>query len=341
MFNPLKVCLVGCGRVSKSHLEGMKEIPEFIKIEAVVSSDVQKAQGIQKEYSIPKHYYTIEEALKDSSIEALSLCLPNHLHMEAVLKCTRAGKHVLVEKPMANSVEECRKMIKAADDAGTILMVGQSRRFFDAVFKSKEIIQNGDLGELISITAVLMGYIECPQTAWWSEAKKAGGLIIPMWGSHIIDYILWVFGEAPERVYCEAYSNNPNWEGEDEVTLTIGFKNNKFATVKMSWNTKLKDANWDGKGKMLSSSDIMYQRYIQGSKGTLVLNDETSLSMNGKEIASGAQKPGNFALQYKEFAVSVREKREPIASGHEVLNVIRVQEAALESARIHKVIELE
>ena len=69
-----------------------------------------------------------------------------------------------------------------------------------------------------------------------------------LWGNHIFDYILWMFGEKPTRVYCEAYGVNSNWEGEDEVSILIGFKDSRYATVKMSWNTKLKDSEeWDGK----------------------------------------------------------------------------------------------
>lgn len=336
MASPLKICLVGCGRVSRSHLAGIREIPEFVETVAVVSRDQEKGKAFQAEYGISKYYCNIEDALKDGQIDAFSLCTPNYLHAEMTIKCAKAGRHVLVEKPMANTSAECIQMQKAADNAGITLMIGQSRRFFDAVFKSREMVRSGKIGELITITAMLFGYLPGPPTEWWKDAKMAGGLIIPIWGSHIIDYILWMFGEAPKRVYCETYSNNPNWEGEDEATILIGFDGHRHATIKMSWNTWLSEAKWDGAGKMLSSSDILYHRYIQGSSGTLFLNDETKLTLNGNIIVDGSQKPGNFALQYKEFAEAVREGRKPIASGNEIIPVIRVQEAALESARTHK-----
>ena len=340
MGKPLKICLVGCGRVSGNHLAGMLEVPEYIDVAAIVSRDPDKAKSFQRKYSIPGFYPSLEDALKDPCIEAVSLCLPNHLHKDAAVKCARAGKHVLVEKPMSNSVTECEEMIKAADDAGVTLMVGQSRRFYDAVFKSKEMVDSGKIGKLVSITGLLFGYLAGPPTDWWKESQKAGGLMIPIWGSHITDYVLWMFGKCPKRVYCEAYSNNPGWEGEDEVTLILGFEDNTFATIKMSWNTRLREEDWDGTGKMLSSSDIIYQRFIQGSEGTLHLNDETCLSMNGRVILEGNRKPGNFALQYTEFSNAIREKRTPMASGKEIINVIRVQEAALNSAATHKAVEL-
>ena len=288
-----------------------------------------------RSYKVPRTYATLEDALKDPDIEAVDLCLPNHLHADAAVLCARAGKHVLVEKPMANTVADCERMIDAAEKAGVILMSGQSRRYHDAVLKSKDLLDAGKIGDLLSVTGLLFAYLEHPPTNWWSSREKTGGLMIPLWGNHIIDYILWMFGEKPGRVYCEALRNNPNWEGEDEVTIIIGFSRDRYATVKMSWNTRLREAGeWDGKGKMLSSADIVYERYIQGTAGTLHLGDETELKLNGNVVLQGPQKPGNFALEIREFAESIREKREPLTSGRRVLDIIRTQDAALLSAEI-------
>ena len=341
MAEPLRMCVVGCGRVSKSHLAGMLEIPDKVEITAVVSSDPAKRISFQQEYSARKAYATLEQALEDPDIEAVDLCLPNHIHEEATLKSAATGKHVLVEKPMANTVKECEAMINAAAEAGVILMVGQSRRYHDAVFESKRLLMEGKIGNLISITGLLFAYLENPPTEWWRSKAKTGGLMIPLWGNHIIDYILWMYGEAPERVFCEAYGNNSNWEGEDEVALLMGFSGNRSATIKMSWNTKLQEeGEWDGKGKMLSSADIIYERYIQGSSGTMHLGDETELKLNGNIVVQGAQVPGNFALQIAEFASAVRDNREPLTSGKKVVDIIRIQEAAIKSAETHEVIKV-
>jgi predicted dehydrogenase len=307
------------------------EATDKIELAALVSRNSEKAASFQQKYGAGKIYSSLEYALDDPEIEAVDLCLPNHLHMDAVIKSLRAGKHVLVEKPMANTVAECEAMNRAARETGKTLMVGQSRRFFDAVLKSQKILDDGEIGDLVSITAFLFAYLESPPTDWWREKDKAGGLMIPIWGSHIIDYILWMFKEMPERVHCEACSVNSNWEGEDETTILLGFSGDRHATIKMSWNTRLapEEAEWDGKGKMLNSSDIIYERYIQGTKGTLHLNDETKLSKNGQVILDGEQKPGNFALQIIEFADAIRENREPLTGGSRIIDVIRVQEAAL------------
>ena len=339
MAKPLRVCVVGCGRVSKSHIDGIREIPESVELAAVASRDPAKAGQFQRQYGIPKSYTDLRGALADPEIEAVVLCLPNHLHKDAAILSARAGKHVLVEKPMANNVPDAEAMAETAEKAGVTLMVGQSRRFYDAVLESKARLQAGAIGPLVSISAVLFGYVAEPPTEWWRSSKQTGGLMIPMWGSHIIDYALWMFAEPPRRVYCEAARINSSWEGEDEVALLIGFADRRFATIKMSWNTRLKEESaWEGKGKMLSSSDIRYERYIQGSSGTMHLDDETELSLNGAPIVQGSQSPSNFALQVRELAHAIREGRKPMASGREVIDVIRVQGAALRSAELGQVI---
>jgi len=341
MKKKLKLCVVGCGRVSSSHLDGILQTPAEIDLIALVSRDPAKSAEFAKKYGANKCYGSLEEALADPEIEAVDICLPNHLHKDAVLKCAKAGKHILVEKPMANTIAECEEMNRAAENAGVKLMVGQSRRFHEAVFKSKELVDKGEIGKVFSITALLFAYLRNPPTDWWSSKEKTGGLMIPLWGNHIIDYILWIFGEMPERVYCEAYSNSPNWEGEDETTILMGYSGNRHATIKMSWNTVLKPAvEWDGKGKMLSSSDIIYERRVQGSDGSLLLKDETFLSLNAVTVMEGKQIISNFAMQMREFASAIRENREPLTSGRFAMDIIKVQEAALKSAENHNVINL-
>jgi predicted dehydrogenase len=333
--------VVGLGRVASSHLAGMREIPEWVEIAGVVSSDPDKRKAVAAEYAVPRAHSTLEEALKDPETEAVDLCIPNHLHMNAAVRSAEAGKHVLVEKPMANTLRECRRMIRAADRAGVTLMVGQSRRFYDAVFRSKELLDQGKIGKLVSITALLFAHLEHPPTSWWTSREKTGGLMIPLWGNHIIDYVLWMFAEHPKHVFCEAFRNSKNWEGEDEVTILIGFSGGRYTTIKMSWNTRLRGAGeWNGKGKMLSSADIIYERYVQGSSGTLHLNDETELSLNGTVVLQGPQRPSNFAMEFREFAQAIREDREPLTSGKRVAQVIRIQEAAWSSAVRHQVVRL-
>lgn len=342
MSDPLKICLVGCGRVAKSHLEGMLEIPESVKLEAVVSRSPEKAEQMTARFGKVKVYPTVADALKDPAVEAFDLCLPNHLHPEVAIECLNARKPVIVEKPLANTFTEAESMVAAAEKNRTILMCGQSRRFYDAVMKAREIIASGKIGRPVSMTALLYAYLAAPPTEWWKSVRCAGGLIIPIWGSHILDSALWFFGELPEDVYCRKYRINSNWEGEDEAVIVLGFSGGRHASIEMSWNTKLHpmEKGWDGKGKMLNSKDIRYERRIQCEHGTLMLDDELRLTLDGQEVVSDSAAPGNFARELAEFADAVRTGRQPMASGREILPLIRVMDAAMESAESGQAVKL-
>jgi len=336
----MKICLIGCGRVAKSHMAGALQVKNRIQVVAAVDSDITRAEAFCDEFGIERAFSSFEEAVESIAFDAVDICLPNHMHTEFAIKAAKAGKHILLEKPMANTSEECITMNQVAKENGVALMVGQSRRFFDPVMKSVDLINQKEIGELVSISANLYAYLEKAPTDWWNKIETAGGLMIPIWGSHIIDYCLWAFNETPERVFCESYSVNPSWEGEDEVIMTLGFSGGRFAAIRMSWNTKMKDESWNGDGKMLSSADAIYERYIQGTEKTMYLNDETQLSLNGRLISEDDGTLSNFARQYLEFCDAVENGREPISSGERIVSVIRVQEAALESAKTHQVVTL-
>ncbi len=335
MSKRVKLAVIGCGRVAHSHLVAIKELTNLIELIATISRTKEHAQKAAMEFGAKRCYTSLDKALADPEIEAVVVCLPHHLHSEVCIKAAESGKHVLVEKPMANTVREARQMIEAASRNQVTLMVGQSRRFYNAVLESKARFDRGEIGTLIDVSAILLGYMDKPPTSWWTSEKKAGGLLIPLWGSHIIDYILWLSGKIPKRVSAEFYSNNPNWEGEDEASILMSFQDGTMASIVMSWNARLVEiSKLRGEGKILPTPE--YHRYIIGTKGTMYLEGETALFLNGQKVMSGEQKPSNFHLQMKEFIGSILEDREPLASGGEVLKVIRVMEASRVSAKEHQ-----
>ena len=123
-----------------------------------------------------------------------------------------------------------------------------------------------------------------PADALVAGCGPDGRLDAPVMGQSYFDYILWMFGEMPQTVYCVATRLNPAWEGEDEVAATLSFAGGRFACVRMSWNTRGGRGEWEGTERMLSSADILYQRQIQLDHGTLMLDDETRLVCDGETV---------------------------------------------------------
>lgn len=342
MAEKIRLGVVGLGRVSSSHLPAIEELREKVILQAIVSRDPDKAARAAAGWDGVSLYTSFDDAVADPDIDAFLLLLPHDLHAPYAIKAMQAGKHVLIEKPMALNRWEGQQMVEAAEQNGVTLMVGQSRRFFGPVMKSIEIIRNGEIGDLFTIHAMLLAYIDKPAVDWWKDVKHIGGFIIPLWGSHILDYIIWAFGELPETVYAQGYSHNGNWEGEDEVAISLKFSRNRMANVMMSFNAGRVPGDEEGLGskRIWSTQDSVYLRYMTGTKGILHLKDEHELWENGEKVESPSKHASNFTWQLEEFVDSLLEKRKPLAEGREVLGVMRIMDAIFESMATNRVIPL-
>jgi predicted dehydrogenase len=308
------IAVVGCGRISTSHLSGIKEMERKIALVATVDNIPDRAKLAAEKNGARRWYSSTAEAFRDPEIEGVILSLPHYLHYPITLEALAAGKHVMVEKPMANSYAEAREMAAEGESRGLTLMVGQSRRYFNAILESKRRI--AEIGRLINSVTIWHTYLEKPATEWWKSAPRAGGLLIALNGSHAVDYVTWMMGKLPETVFTKTLHNNSLWEGEDEVTMVLDY-GAETASIHLSFNTR----------------QFIHTRLLVGTQGTMALKGEDELNVNGQVVVSGEQKPSNFALQAQEFADAVREKREPLSSGRVVAPTIAVLDAARLSAR--------
>jgi predicted dehydrogenase len=318
----IRIGVFGCGRIATgAHLPAIRDSEDF-ELHAVVDPMADRARSAQSEFGAETFYTSPEEALADPAIEAVALCLPHHLHAPLAVSAASYGKHVLVEKPMTLTVREADEMIAAAEGSQVVLMVGQSRRFHRAILECKRRFT--EIGEPLQLVTNWLGHIDEAKTEWWRDQAKAGGLLIPLQGSHAVDFQLWMLDEVPVRVYAQTKRTNPAWDGEDDAVIQMTFAGGAIGTVLLSFNA----VGFD------------YERYIIGTKGTMCTRGETTLELNGEVIVDRDEPNGSFIRQYREFAESIRDQREPLASGRQVRGVVQVLEAAQESARTGSAIEL-
>ena len=328
MGEQIGIAVVGCGRISEQHLLALATIEEA-KLVSVTSRREARAKAVAEKHGVPRYHANIHEAVTDSEVDAVFVLVPNYAHAEVAVLAAQAGKHVLVEKPLANTTAEADRIIAAADENGVKLMVGQSRRFYKAVMESRERLR--EIGRPFNLMATWVTKFPEPATPWWKSIQRAGGLLIAMNASHVLDWMLWLMGTIPERVYAETLSINPEWDGEDEVTIVLGFREGAIATVHLSFNTE----------------PGFYERYVVGDRGSMKLVNETQLFVNGEAVVQEDEEAAlgtikgfspNFAWQAREFISALLEGREPMASGVEVRKTIQVMEAARLSALSHEVV---
>jgi len=332
----LGMAVVGCGRISICHLNVIRELSNKMELIAVVDQDEKRASEAAKKFSAKKYYLGYEDAFADPEINAVIIGLPHHLHFPAAIAAVRANKHILVEKPFARSYEEAKQIVDEGKKHSVVVMVGQSRRYYDALFKAREILPQ--IGRPLNIN-YLWGDCFNPKWTppWWQSAVKTDGLVIPLCGSHALDYVLWTLNEMPIRVYAEvAKSPDLPWEGEDQVNIVLSFKDGSMASVCMSG----------------TCCPEVHEVTIIGPKGVIKYKGgeehltefvgfcEIDLYFKGEKIMSGLQSRSNFSLQMEEFTRAINENRKPMASGEEILVQMQVLAAIQESARSHRAISL-
>ncbi|CAJ2816611.1 oxidoreductase domain-containing protein [Burkholderia pseudomallei] len=319
----LRIAVVGPGRISRAHLTAIRNNGDVAELAVIAGlpEEAERTRALAAEFGAGAASDDFDAVLADPSIDAVVLTLPNHLHKEAAVKSLDAGKHVLVEKPLANTVQEADAMIASARRNGRVLMTAQCRRFFPAALEARRRV--GELGRPLSIVHVLGVNVERAQADWWRSAQKTGGLALGLNGPHVIDTILWLIGERPTRVFAQTgHLKRGDWEGEDEATVSIAFADGSLATGHLSFNMR-PDTN---------------ERWICGPNGTLRLEHDRSLWIGQDPLVEKQWTPyidgdESFDGQFREFANAINEGRAPLASAEEVRTVVEVLSAAAQSAR--------
>jgi len=327
----IRLAIVGTGRVAQAHLQAVRDSKAGVELAAVCDVDADKAQIAAEAYGAERIYRDYRQLAEDSQVDAVIVCLPNHLHHPAVLTLAEAGKNILVEKPMSMNVREADQMIRAAQRNGVTLMVGQSRRFSRAIGLVRERLH--EIGAVFRIDISFLVLFPAPPTRWWTDRRKAGPLVIPLQGSHSIDTVVWLLDKAPSTVYAHTRLHNPLFGSADEANLVLGFDSGEIASVQLSLNT----------------SPYVHETLISGDKGSIRIYEHPTkktygfrnrVVLNERTIFDEEEIPSLYANQLSEFVMSIREGREPVAGARDVRRTMQVLEAACGSSRTGRVVRL-
>jgi predicted dehydrogenase len=255
MSSRLRVGVIGAG-IGAIHVQGYTQNPDAEMV-ALAGLDDDRVRRVAKDYNIPMTYRAYEELLLDTSIDAVSVCLPNALHAPVTIAALEAGKHVLVEKPLARNTVEGQMMLDAAAKYGKVLMIGFNRRYRGDVQWLKQHIESGGLGEIYYAKAFWMRRAGIPRLGSWfvSKEQSGGGPLIDL-GVHVLDMALYLMGEPTVRtVSASTYAafgprGLKGWEGrvatsdsglsydvEDLATGLLRLGNGATLHLEASWAT--------------------------------------------------------------------------------------------------------
>ena len=149
MADKLKLALVGCGAISQVHLNGIRQGAPEIEITAAVDTDSARAQSMASQADA-RAYTSLEQALVEGDFDAVDLMLPHRMHEDATIQSLAAGKHALLEKPMAPSVDACERMLAAWKRTDRVFMVAENAQYWPDVLTAKASIADGEIGEVVT-----------------------------------------------------------------------------------------------------------------------------------------------------------------------------------------------
>ncbi|PYI54371.1 Gfo/Idh/MocA family protein [Paenibacillus flagellatus] len=278
----------------------------------VVDLDESKAARVAEQLGC--RYATDWTAILDD-VDAVSLCTPHHLHAPQALTAIAAGKHVLLEKPLANSERDCLDVIEAAERNGVTLMLAFVVRYLPAIRKLKEAIDSGRYGVPISAQGWVEAFLEPMPGTWFASKEKLGGGVLFSHGCHYIDILLYLLGE-PARVSHFGTRVGTDWmEGEGTSHGIIEFKSGALAHLISSWGLKYK------------KTPARYQIHL--TEGMLQLNNDMwtveAVTKDGTETLyqrppEYPARPGqNVLFEIEHFLDCIATGNRPETDGREIL----------------------
>ncbi len=313
MADRIGVAMVGCGQIAEAHLTAVASVAEA-RLVFAVDADAERARSAAERYDAPRWSVDYDEALADPAVDAVVLCLPHDLHLPFSVRAAEAGKHVLVEKPMALSEAEARDMVAAADRAGVRLSVGQSTRYGAAHQRAKTLLSEGRIGRVVNVMHQRTFWIERLSTDWRRVPSACGGLYLPLFGSHDVDAMLYLLNDTPSRVWGAIRSVSPVSDGDSDGFIGLEFADGKVGSI--AFATRCRQSRTE--------------TVFTGTEGTLALTPRT-LALDGEAVALPASED-SFTAQMRRFISALLSGEETPAPGREVVRVMRTLDLVREAS---------
>lgn len=338
----IKIGVIGCGQIARH-----RHIPEYaankdVELVAFCDIDREKAQALADEYGVKKVYTDYQELLAQKEIQAVSICTSNYLHAPIAIAAAEAGKHILVEKPMATSLKEADAMIEAAARNRVFLMVGHNQRLAPMHQLARKILDSGMMGRVYSVRTSF-GHAGpenwSPTGKWFFKKAEAFAGTMADLGVHKADLVRWLLGKEIVEVAAFAARLEKQGDVDDNAVCILKFADGAIGTLTASWTFKPQEDN----------STIFYCE-----KGTLKLAAEP-----GRPVVAYLSEPGRGEIVFEvprlqtneeggqftsgvisAFLECIRKNQPPVISGEEGKKALEVVLAAFRSVETGQVVKL-
>lgn len=349
--------IIGTGKVAHLHAAALVNNPHS-NFSAVLGRTPDRTQAFADQYGV-KAFTDLEAYLRESGVQASTVCTPHPAHVDSAVAALESGMHLLIEKPLASSLEDCDAMLAAAEKGNAKLGMCCQRRYYEPVVRVKEAIEAGKIGNPILGMVTMLGwrdqdyYDSDPWRGTWSE--EGGGVLVNQ-AVHQLDLLLWFMGEVDQLCGMWGNLNHPGIEVEDTAVASIRFKSGAlghilvsnsfnpalFGKVSVLGNTGAKVGVQTDGGQMFIAGMAAIEEpplndfWTVPGEEQLLEEFRAEDTQRFKEI--NAMEYYHY-LQISDFIEAVENDRDPSVTGQEGRNAVELFTAIYRSGRDGKTIQ--
>ena len=312
----MRVGLIGAGFMGGVHLEAYASIPD-VEVVGIADARIEAAvAGAEMVGARP--YASYEDLVAGEDVEVVDVCLPTAFHRDLAVRAAGEGRHVILEKPIARTMEDAQQILDAFSGDGPRLFVGHVVRFFPEYVGIKQKFDAGDLGTVGVIRTSRRSPFLLGWNDWYADWRVSGGVLLDL-VIHDFDYLRWTLGEV-ERVYARGMLGR-EYNRLDYVLVTLRFESGAIAHVEGHWGYP---------------GPFNYSIEVAGSEALVTVNstEPAALQMIGgsqEEIPNLASGASPYEKELEHFIHCIATGEEPIVQAQEACEALRIGLAATES----------
>ncbi len=332
-----KVAILGAGFISDIHIECYHRFVPEATVVAVYTRRAENAKAFANKHSIPAWFDDLDEIIGHSGCVVVDICLPNHLHAAATLKAAAAGKHIIIEKPLAVTLEEADEMIAACKKAGVKLMYAEELCFAPKYERVRHMVSEGAVGDIYMLKQAEKH--SGPHSDWFYDINLAGGGALMDMGCHGIEWFRWMLNNAKAvSVYASMNTvlHKNRTKAEDNSVVIIEFENGVTGVVESSW---AKHGGMEDKSEVHGTGGVVYADLFMGNAAVAYSKNGYGYAMEKADTTVGwsftvfeeAFNQG-YPHELKHFIDCVQQDKEPLLTGEDGRAVLEIIYAAYASA---------
>lgn len=346
-MNKTKVAILGAGFIADIHLESYHRFVPDAAVVAVFARNPKKAAAFARKHGIPRSFSNLDAVIAESGCDVVDVCLPNFLHHRAVLAAAQAGKHVIIEKPLAMNLAEADEMIAACRKVGRKLMYAEELCFAPKYERVRKLVNEGAVGKIFQMR-------QCekhsgPHSDWFYDVKQSGGGAMMDMGCHGIAWFRWMLGGRPRAVSVQAHLqadliHKGRTRAEENSLVIVEFEGGAIGVAENSW---AKHGGMDDRVEVYGNGGVIYADLFQGNSALTYSEAGYGYAME----KAGSTRGWSFTMfeeafnqgypqELKHFISCVREDAPPLVTGEDGRAVLEIMMAAYHAARTGRKVKL-